>query len=58
MAGGMRVEDDNGIRGLLGLAVGIGLGLWSMVGHGGIATGLLAIVVMVASMAWLSFNGF
>jgi hypothetical protein len=45
-------ENDSG--GLLGLALGIGMGIWSTVGDGGIAVGLLAILLIVGSIAWLS----
>jgi hypothetical protein len=45
--------DENERGGLIGLALGIGLGMWATVGDGGIGGGLLAILVIVASVAWL-----
>lgn len=47
------MEDHEG-GGLVGLLLGIGLGVWATVGHGGIGVGLLSILVIVASVAWLS----
>ena len=40
--------------GLLGLALGIGMGAWATVGGGGIVVDLLAVLVIAASIAWLS----
>jgi hypothetical protein len=51
--GGGRVEDDEK-AGLFGLALGIGLGLWATIGDGGIGVGVFAVLVIVASLAWLS----
>jgi len=45
--------DENERGGLIGLAVGIGLALLAMADHN-IAIGLLSILVMVASIVWLS----
>ena len=50
--------DEGGGGGLLGLACGIGLGMWATVGHGGVVLGVLAVLVIVASIAWLSALGF
>ena len=47
------MEDDEKL-GLFGLALGIGLGLWATVGDGGIAVGVFAVLIIVASLAWLS----
>jgi hypothetical protein len=44
--------DENERGGLVGLAVGIGLGLLAMSDHN-IAIGLLSVLVIVASIAWL-----
>jgi hypothetical protein len=46
--------DENAGGGLLGLLCGIGLGVWATVGHGGTGVGVLAVLVIVASIAWLS----
>ena len=46
--------DENEGGGLLGLALGIGMGAWATVGNGGVGIGLLAIMTIVASIAWLS----
>lgn len=43
-------KDEGG--GLLGLALGIGLGVWAM-GDGNIGLGLLAAVMIVGSVLWL-----
>jgi hypothetical protein len=40
-------------KGLMGLAVGIAVGAWSLWGDGGIALGLLAIVITLVSAVWL-----
>jgi hypothetical protein len=45
--------DDHERGGLLGLALGIGLGLWATVGEGGITIGIFAVLVIVGSVAWL-----
>ncbi|MDT7581519.1 MAG: hypothetical protein QOK35_2783 [Pseudonocardiales bacterium] len=44
--------DEKDGTALLGLALGIGLAFWAM-GDGNIGLGLLAILVIVASVAWL-----
>ena len=44
--------DDNDGTALLGLALGIGLAVWAT-SDGNIGLGLLAILVIVASVAWL-----
>jgi hypothetical protein len=46
--------DENEGGGLLGLALGIGMGVWSTAGDGGIGVGLLAILLIAGSIAWLS----
>ena len=45
--------DEKDGTALMGLVVGIGLGLWATVGDGGIGLGLLAILIIVASVVWL-----
>ena len=49
------MEDDEKVA-LFGLALGIGLGLWATVGHGGITVGVFAVLIIVASLAWLSMS--
>ena len=46
--------DENEGGGLLGLVLGIGMGAWATVGDGGIGIGLLAILMIAGSIAWLS----
>jgi len=46
--------DENEGGGLLGLLCGSGLGLWATLGNGGIAMGVVAVLVIVASIVWLS----
>ena len=38
---------------LLGLLLGVGLGLWSTAGDGGVGVGVFAVLLIVASAAWL-----
>ena len=45
--------DDHEKGGLIGLTFGIALGLWSMVGDGGIGVGVFAILIIVGSAVWL-----
>jgi hypothetical protein len=53
--GGGRVEDDEKVA-LFGLALGVGLGLWATIGDGGIGIGVIAALIIVASLVWLSMS--
>ena len=44
--------DEKDGKALLGLVLGIGLGLWST-STGNVGLGLVAILMIVASVAWL-----
>jgi hypothetical protein len=49
------MEDDEKVA-LFGLALGIGLGLWATIGDGGIGIGVIAALITVASLVWLSMS--
>ena len=45
--------DDEKVA-LFGLALGVGLGLWATVSDGGPGVGVIAVLMIVAGLAWLS----
>ena len=47
------MDDDEKVA-LFGLALGVGLGLWATVSDGGPGIGVIAVLMIVASLAWLS----
>ena len=46
--------DDDERGGLVGLLLGVGLGVLAAAGHGGIGLGVVAALLIVGSIAWLS----